>query len=363
MFRRLPAAGALVLAAMGALNAARGPSCAAAFGPHIRAPRLFRALDGDNARCPSPDFAREALRGAADGGLVVLVGCNKGYGLAGALGVLAPRHSIVNGAQWLDALPESVSQPRGACDDAGDVYVPLEPPPSRTPDVFCFDPVDGNTLAVRAALANLTSSLPSIRIETAAFSDTPRGPGPHTATFPGCAPGLETCGFGIPHDPAFPPSPPPGPPVPLTSVDAFLATQPPDTRIAFLNIDTEGHDPAVLRGASLALSSGRVDALRFEFHSIGLWARQRLLPIVRGLARSNMTCYFASRAGRAYHLDPCAWADEWEDKRWSNVVCAREGTGFGRWLAGRRVAEGDADGIAAREGVKWIGGGAQDSAG
>ena len=52
--------------------------------------------------------------------------------------------------------------------------------------------------------------------------------------------------------------------VECTTLDAFMEDRGID-RIAFLKIDTEGHDLAVLKGARRALREGRVDMIQFEF--------------------------------------------------------------------------------------------------
>jgi FkbM family methyltransferase len=53
-------------------------------------------------------------------------------------------------------------------------------------------------------------------------------------------------------------------PVTCTTIDAVLAARGID-RVAFLKIDTEGHDLEVLRGARQALAERRIDVIQFEF--------------------------------------------------------------------------------------------------
>ena len=53
-------------------------------------------------------------------------------------------------------------------------------------------------------------------------------------------------------------------PVDCTTIDKFMVSSNID-RIAFLKIDTEGHDLSVLRGASSALRERRIDMIQFEF--------------------------------------------------------------------------------------------------
>ena len=47
--------------------------------------------------------------------------------------------------------------------------------------------------------------------------------------------------------------------------------------LTVLSVDTEGWDAPVLRGARTALRERRVEVLEFEYHRLGLWAREERL--------------------------------------------------------------------------------------
>ena len=79
--------------------------------------------------------------------------------------------------------------------------------------------------------------------------------------------------------------------VTCTTLDAFMAERGIE-RIAYLKIDTEGHDLAVLRGAARALRERRLDAIQFEFISanIATGVRMRDFFDVLGGYRIHRLC-------------------------------------------------------------------------
>ncbi len=61
-------------------------------------------------------------------------------------------------------------------------------------------------------------------------------------------------------------------PVDVVTIDDFLEREKID-RVALLKIDTEGHELSVLSGASMALASGRIDVVHFEFNEMNIASR------------------------------------------------------------------------------------------
>ena len=52
-----------------------------------------------------------------------------------------------------------------------------------------------------------------------------------------------------------------------------------------LKIDTEGLDPAVIKGARKALSTAKVSILYFEYHYLNLWGSTNLKGCCQGSER------------------------------------------------------------------------------
>jgi hypothetical protein len=85
-------------------------------------------------------------------------------------------------------------------------------------------------------------------------------------------------------------------------------------------IDAEGYDPAVLRGAASSLSAGAVDVLWFEYHSMGLWNRHRLADVTAGLDAQGYSCFLMSTGG-VWLLTGSCWSSEFEINHWSDIAC------------------------------------------
>ena len=107
--------------------------------------------------------------------------------------------------------------------------------------------------------------------------------------------------------------------VPAVSVDDLVA-QEQIKHVDILKIDTEGFDPAVIRGAWRSLSLGRVSILYFEYHQLGLWATTNLEDVARDLAQMHFACYLDGQPTLT-RLDAGCWDPYLEFKNWSNVVC------------------------------------------
>lgn len=95
----------------------------------------------------------------------------------------------------------------------------------------------------------------------------------------------------------------------------------PFERIDMLEIDTEGNDPMVIKGAKEILQKGLVRLLFFEYHGIGKWKDISLKSVMQDLLEMHYICYFAARKGRLYPIWGHFWSDVYEFKQWSNVVC------------------------------------------
>jgi len=109
--------------------------------------------------------------------------------------------------------------------------------------------------------------------------------------------------------------------VPTWTVDDLVRNWTGDkSLIDYLEIDTEGHDPIVLKGARQMLKTGLVRILRYEYHSIGAWKSYSLQHITSSLDRDGYECYYAGQ-NRVWRLTGCLDATFESRKTFANVVC------------------------------------------
>jgi len=117
--------------------------------------------------------------------------------------------------------------------------------------------------------------------------------------------------------------------VPLITVDQLLADYGLKT-VDVMTIDTEGHDPSVIKGAETALRNGMVRLLIFEIHQDlkeTPWATTSLHSVLQTLASWQYVCYWTDNHGPLHRLSGF-WTAEMESKfhpvGWGNVACARK---------------------------------------
>ena len=68
-----------------------------------------------------------------------------------------------------------------------------------------------------------------------------------------------------------------------------------------LIIDTEGHDPLVLRGADRTLRQHKVGTLEFEYHYTGLWISHALRATLDWLAERGTNSHDLRAFGNCLH--------------------------------------------------------------
>jgi FkbM family methyltransferase len=92
---------------------------------------------------------------------------------------------------------------------------------------------------------------------------------------------------------------------------------------SMVKIDTEGHDPVIVRDMYPLLRQHKIDTVLFEYHGIGAWTQTTLQKIVHEL---NQLGYDSFMMGDfvLYKLNGC-WREEYEFKFWSNVFVMRRG--------------------------------------
>ena len=97
-----------------------------------------------------------------------------------------------------------------------------------------------------------------------------------------------------------------------------LMTQHRIEEIDFLQIDTEGSDDAVLRGANEALAHKRVRIVEFEYHAA--WRGRAELPqTLERLRASGYHCFWQVRSGSG--LVGASPRCDFQFYHWSNLVC------------------------------------------
>lgn len=112
--------------------------------------------------------------------------------------------------------------------------------------------------------------------------------------------------------------------VPLKTVDGIMAENGIE-KIDILLVDTEGGDPAVLRGAAKTLKSVRY--LEFEVHRDlqgSSWSATSLLSVVDELDKQGFECYWAGNNGQVLNIKQC-WNDSFERGTWANAACVKRG--------------------------------------
>lgn len=112
--------------------------------------------------------------------------------------------------------------------------------------------------------------------------------------------------------------------VPLKTVDGIKAELQLG-RVDILLVDTEGADPAVLRGAVETLNTVRY--LEFEVHRDlhnTEWQKTSLHSVVKDLDKMGFDCYWAGNQGILLSMNRC-WADSFENGAWANAACVKRG--------------------------------------
>ncbi|KAI9031373.1 hypothetical protein DFJ74DRAFT_655509 [Hyaloraphidium curvatum] len=328
--------------------------------PHPAVLAAFRRVDDwsrDGSGCPT-DALWDALAAAGPPPkALVNVGCNRGYNLAGWLGRYAPAAGIVDGRSWLRALEavKNTSGPVlkegqcGACGNCREKYGARDPAPAEPPRIACMDAAVANVGLVNRILAHLglaepRQGVPRIDVSLLAFA----GPGPANRTlyFPRVPEGDPRGILGA--DPGNDSDP-----VPVSTVDEWHARASAagfPGEIDLLEVDAEGLDPAILRGAAGTLSSGAVRAVLFEHNTMGQWTNEPLKRTVDLLEGTGMACYLLSKRKRVWRIGGCDWIEDLGKKRkWANVMCFRRGDPWHEMVEGWNVTPEKAEHVVGKQ--------------
>lgn len=315
--------------------------------------QVARFVPGESS-CPSGEWW-PALRlgGLRCRDLIFMqIGANKGYKLASWISLFAPDMGVYpnklsaeyddlfarfpitwfeNAGGTCEDHREGPAPPRAkdepVCPGASEVVYSGE----RRFTVHAFEPLPGNANVLRGALQSLImKGAPQSRFpvdyqlhEVAVTGD----PSLTRIEFGSCNSGNERCGVR---------SSAQGPDdgdvyskgrfVEATTVDKWLLEENIET-VDVLTIDTEGHDPAVLRGADALLARGGAQVLEFEVHYLRDWNVTSLEGIIQRLDAYGYDCFFEQRLATLLRLTGC-WHPKFEIKHWSNVICALRASGL-----------------------------------
>ena len=106
--------------------------------------------------------------------------------------------------------------------------------------------------------------------------------------------------------------------VDVTTLDALARD---DAAFDFVSLDVEGHDPLVLDGGPATI--GNAGLVAFEYHFRGAWAADSLRRRSAKLDASGFDCFLEGAHGALWRLAGGCFDDAYEVRRWANVICAR----------------------------------------
>lgn len=265
--------------------------------------------------------------------VVMDVGCNKGNDAVEWLERWASTEKLFwSGKKWVDYYQQqfNVSKDHGyACHweestpRAVEMYAlskPATPKTETQPMVICVEASEGAVGLLNAASVALgykgKTEFGSLEIVHAAVVD--KVPPSGTLEFPksdASNPGSEVLGINQSSAGLTVP-------VPAKTVDDILV----DfglTKLDILTIDVEGADPAVLRGATKALSLARY--VEFEVHrdlATTAWGSTTLASVVGALDHQGFDCYWAGNNGKLLSMKRC-WTENFERGAWGNAACVK----------------------------------------
>ena len=272
---------------------------------------------------------------------IVLIGANKGYGVAAFLDFFAPELATTPASLYkrLHArYGESVGGLCGMCEDCKVAHVGRRvsrectlPSGERVGAAAAFpielhalEPLPANFEMITFGLGGVGGGAGAgVRLhlhQAAAVGD----PALTSVPFMVCSPGEEGCGVVLEgsSDAAWAHAPKERrgalQNVTATTVDAF-ASRLAAPVIDVLTVDAEGLDPDVLVGAEGLLRSQRVRLLEFEYNWQRSWEKTTLQSVVEKLDGFGYDCFLMQHQF-LLRATGC-WVPAYEFKNWGNVMC------------------------------------------
>eukprot|EP00930_Biecheleria_cincta_P042991 TRINITY_DN29572_c0_g1_i1.p1 TRINITY_DN29572_c0_g1~~TRINITY_DN29572_c0_g1_i1.p1 ORF type:complete len:439 (+),score=51.73 TRINITY_DN29572_c0_g1_i1:218-1534(+) len=268
--------------------------------------------------CPRDDWVAEMVkRDYKPGKVIVNIGCNKGGDAVAWL----QRFDTQN--FWSVPKWEKMTG-TGFCYTQKEFWTPPRSDTGEYPQAVCVEAVPKTIKHLRFAAHELgydANSTPGkLHIVHAAATPEPAQPG-QTVAFPDADRGFETAGLETFGDGNFKWK---QVQVRAVSVDQ-LVQEYGFPQVDALIIDTEGSDPAILRGSQQALEITRY--VQFEVHRDikgSTWANTTLLSVVQFMSDKKFDCYWAGVDGKLASLTYC-WEERNEGKGMQNVACVKRG--------------------------------------
>jgi len=258
------------------------------------------------------------LADPAPGKVIMDIGCNKGND---ALKWMErwDTWGFFSTQKWIDTVNGMIAGGHGyACPVSGSCVTARQANKDMPeyPIGLCVEPMQANIDLLHKVSSALgytaNTQRGSFHIVQAAVMD--KASPNATISFPDGEPGQETLGLE-----AFVQTD-----VPLRTVDMLAAEFALD-RVDILTIDTEGADPAVLRGAVQTLRSVRY--IEFEVARMKTnteWEHHTLHSVVADLDAKGFDCYWAGNNAKLLSMNRC-WDDSFERRVWANAACVKRG--------------------------------------
>lgn len=290
--------------------------------PRRRCKLSFAEIIGESGtRCPQDDWVNAMVKVDPDPDKVIMnVGCNKGHDSIAWLQRF-DQHRFWNLRKWSSLLATHKS----VCSLS---RIPKPPPyPSdKAPVALCVEAIPSTV-----ALLKETRHLAGYGVKRSrklgtgwlkfwwrAMTDKAR-PG-ETVEFLNESAGKESARMGATmHKPNATRIQ-----VPLSTVDSIVGNLG-LPKVDILIVDTEGADPAVLRGAENALKTVRY--LMFETHrdlKRTAWSSTSIHAVVSDLSGRGFDCYWAGANGRLTSITLC-YHTSFEKIGWGNIACVKRG--------------------------------------
>lgn len=246
------------------------------------------------------------------------VGMNKGYVAGTWFGLWNPEVGVTVKSihDAIRKTPPNDKQDCGACGDCLDNVTPLVQKPLGSTDVIKVYGYDAAEVAVKKQQAMVDKFFLDAKehwIGTHAAVAKEVG----MAKFPKLDILSEIASLDGSHDQDNP-----GKMVDVKVVNAPSIFKQWDLDHAFVfKIDTEGHDPDVLKGAHQLLVEQKITILYFEYHDLGLWKTQESLKEhTEVLDKAGYECFLLGHSC-AFALSNTCWNELFEFRQWSNVMC------------------------------------------
>jgi len=302
--------------------------------PGVTCHNSFDAPYGTN--CPKTLWVDAMVKAdPAPGKIIMDIGCNKGQSAVKWM-QRWDMQGFWNAKSWMQQLEQRHAATFN-CPESPDIRALatqfFKPEASKqqveVPTGICVEPMKANIDLLRGVGKALgydsAKGKGSFHIVHAACMD--KAKSNQTIPFPNGAPGQED--LGVQNNKGVVATVD----VPLKTADGLVAELG-LPRVDVLLVDTEGADPAVLRGATETLKHVRY--LEFEVHR-DLWQTEWVVSldsVVTDLDQKGFACYWAGNNGQLLSMNECWRSPAFERRTWANAACVKRGDVWDKVLQG-----------------------------